>query len=174
MWRLVLLLLAPLAACAGSARSVGSVGATRAGLSCAPFARELTGVNLRGDAGSWWDEADGRYARVTTPEVGGVLVFQAVGRLPSGHVSVVSRVVDERRIEVIQANWSPRTLELDMPVIDVSERGDWSLVRVWWSPINAMGAHPYPTYGFILPPRRLGHDALAGAAENAAARAAGG
>ena len=168
MWRVLVLL--PLAACAG-----GSGAGTRiAGLSCAPFARELTHVTLRGDAASWWSQADGRYARQHTPQIGSILVFRTEGRLPSGHVSVVSQVRGEREIAVIQANWSPRTLERDRPVIDVSPRGDWTLVRVWWEPIGAIGSHPYPTYGFIVPPRPLGHDALASGAEAAAARAAGG
>lgn len=169
MWRAFLLLL-PLAACAGSAGS----GTRISGLSCAPFARELTGVGLHGDAGSWWAQADGRYARVNTPLVGSILVFRAADRLPFGHVSVVSRVTGEREIEVIQANWSPRALERDRPVVDVSPRGDWTLVRVWWAPIAALGSHPYPTYGFIVPAIRLGHDALAAGAGAAAMRASGG
>ncbi len=171
MWRLVVLL--PLAACAGGS-GTGGGGARIAGLSCAPFARELTHVSLRGDAGSWWAQSDGRYARQHTPQVGSILVFRPEGRLRSGHVSVVSQVRGEREIAVIQANWSPRTLERDRPVIDVSPRGDWTLVRVWWEPIGAMGSHIYPTYGFIVPSRPLGHDALAGGADAAAARAAGG
>lgn len=170
MWRCLLLL--PLAACGTSGS--GSSGTRMAGLSCAPFARELTGVSLRGDAASWWSQASGRYARQHSPEVGSILVFRSEGRLPSGHVSVVSRIVGEREIEVIQANWTPRTLERDRPVIDVSPRGDWTLVRVWWAPIDAMGSHAYPTYGFVVPARLLGHDALATGADAAAARAAGG
>jgi hypothetical protein len=37
-----------------------------------------------------------------------------------------------------------------------------------------MGAHVYPTYGFILPLSRTTHDTLAGAAGPAAVRASGG
>ena len=170
MWRVLLLL--PLAACAGTSDARDG-GVRLSGLSCAPFARELTGLPLHGDAASWWSQAEGRYHRQHTPQVGSVLVFQREGRLPSGHVSVVSRVVGERQIEVMQANWLPRTLERDRPVIDVSPAGDWTRVRVWWAPIGAIGSHPYPAYGFVVPPRPLGHDALAAGAEPAAARAAG-
>ncbi len=144
------------------------------GLSCAPFARALTGVDLHGAAASWWAQANGRYARVHEPEVGSILVLRAIDRLPSGHVAVVSRVLAPRRIEVIQANWVPHELERDQPVIDVSEENDWSLVRVWYPPVGAMGAHPYPAYGFIVPEARVGHDVLARNAVPAALRATGG
>ena len=170
MWRGLWLVL-PLAACSAAS---GDGGRRVAGLSCAPFARELTGLALRGDAGSWWAQADGRYARSHTPEIGSVLVFRPAERLPSGHVSVVSGVVGPREITVIQANWLPRTLERDRPVVDVSPRGDWTAVRVWWAPIGGLGTHSYATYGFVIPPAPLGHDALAGAADSAARRAAGG
>lgn len=167
MWRFLFLL--PLAACAGG--GAPQPGTRVAGLSCAPFARELTGVGLHGDAAAWWGEADGRYARQHTPEVGSILVFRTEARLPHGHVSVVSKILGEREIAVIQANWSPRTLERDSPVIDVSPAGDWTQVRVWWSPVGAVGQHVYPTYGFIVPSAPLGHDALAAGAGDAAVRA---
>ncbi len=150
------LLLCLLSACAG--------GRSYSGLSCAPFARELTGLQLYGDAAGWWQAAAGRYDRTALPKVGGVLVFRRGARLPSGHVSVVSRVRGPRRIDVIGANWVPGEVERDQPVIDVSEANDWSLVRVWYPPSRQLGSHVYSTYGFILPPAPLGHDALASAA----------
>jgi surface antigen len=131
-------------------------------------------VDLHGDADSWWAQADGRYARVSAPVVGSILVFQAEGRLPYGHVSVVSRVDVARSIAVIQANWVPGELDQDQPVIDVSRDNDWTLVRVWYPPVGAMGAHAYPAYGFIVPDLPAGHDALARAAPGAAQRAAAG
>ncbi len=168
-----LLLLGVLAGCAGAGRG-GSGDPRYAGLSCAPFARALTGIDLHGSAASWWRQADGRYARAQTPEIGGVLVLRASDRLPSGHVSVVSRVLDARSIEVIQANWAPGELERDQPVIDVSPANDWSVVRVWYAPIAAMGSSAYPAYGFILPATAFDHDTLARAAVPAAERAARG
>jgi surface antigen len=162
-----------LAACGGTQSRFG--GDPRyPGLSCVPFARALTGLALYGDAASWWAQADGRYARVHQPAVGSVLVLQAIDRLPSGHVAVVSRVVGPRRIEVIQANWVPNELEREQPVIDVSEDNDWSLVRVWYSPVGTMGAHAYPAYGFIVPDVVAGHHALARGAIPAALHAIGG
>ncbi len=48
----------------------------------------------------------------------------------------------------------------DEPVIDVSDNGDWSVVRVWWPPAGQMGVTDYPVYGFIRPDRPVGHDRL--------------
>ena len=169
-------LLLLLAACGSGERTGPNLAAAQSypGLTCAPFARALTGVALSGDAADWWAEASGRYARVSQPEVGGVLVFRRASRLHSGHVSVVSRVLDQRHIDVIQANWVPDELDEDQLVVDVSPHNDWTEVRVWYPPTNQMGTRAYATYGFILPPARLGHDALAGGAEPAARAATGG
>src|SRR5580698_10564741 len=103
----VLFLVLWLAACGSHERTGPNLAAAHSysGLTCAPFARALTGLALSGDAGDWWGRASGRYARTNTPEVGVVLVFRRGPRLPSGHVSVVSRVLDPRHIQVIQANW---------------------------------------------------------------------
>ena len=171
-----LLLLLALAACGSSARTGPNLAESHdyPGLSCAPFARVLTGLALSGDAADWWDEADGRYRRANRPEVASVLVFQRIDRLPHGHVSVVSRVLDARRIHVIQANWIPGELDEDQLIVDVSARNDWTEVRVWYPPTGQMGSHVYPTYGFIRSPVPRSHDALAQGAEPAARAALGG
>jgi surface antigen len=162
--RLAALLLATLLAGCGSPspRTGANLAASshHPGLECAPFARELSGLALYGDADTWWDEADGQYGRSNRPGVGSVLVFRRSGRLPAGHVSVVSRVLTPRQIEVIQANWVPDELDQDQLIVDVSERNDWTEVRVWYPPVNQMGAYAYPTYGFILPPRAATHEEL--------------
>src|ERR1700712_2091877 len=99
-FRLFPLLCLTLAAC-GSGGSGNYVGGTAA-VECAPFARALTGVSLSGAAADWWRQAEGRYPRTQQPEIGSVLVFQRSGRLPSGHVAVVSRVLSRRQIMVTQ------------------------------------------------------------------------
>ena len=124
---------------------------TSAAIECAPFARELSGIALYGDAYTWWDQAAGRYARGTEPVQGGVLVFRRSSRLPSGHVSVVARKVSDREIRVTQANWVHHRITRDEPVIDVSPGNDWSRVRVWWAPVRAIGSTVYAAYGFIAP-----------------------
>jgi surface antigen len=166
---LAVLLLTTLSACGSGAPVATAGGGPRMhGLTCAPFARELSGVALYGDAAEWWDAAAGRYRRSGVPELGSVLVLKREQRLPSGHVSVVSRVLGDRRIEVIQANWVPDELDVDQLVVDVSEENDWSVVRVWWPPVGQLGAHEYAAYGFIAPPGPATHEQLAQAAPVAA------
>lgn len=140
----------------------GYVGGTVA-LECAPFARALSGVNLKGAAADWWQEADGRYTRTATPLVGAVLSFRRTSRLPDGHAAVVTRLVSERKILVTQANWVRHRVTEDMPVIDVSAANDWSEVRVWWPPSGQMGSGHYPTWGFISPDQPISRDRLASA-----------
>ena len=170
----ILAVLTPLglAACGGGAGAPSAVvaerGAPYPGIDCAPFARELSGIALYGDAASWWDQAAGRYRRGSRPVLGAALVFQREGRLPYGHVSVVSRLIGPRQIQVTQANWVHGELNEDQLVVDVSERNDWTAVRVWWPPIGQLGAHEYPTYGFILPPIPASHDEIAQTAPIAA------
>jgi len=166
----VLLLLA-LAACASSAPAVGPRAGDYVGgsvpLDCVPFARALSGVRLRGAAADWWQQAGGRYARSNAPSIGSVLVFERTGRLPSGHVAVVSQVLGRRQILVTQANWVHHRVSTDQPVIDVSARNDWSMVRVWWPPSGEMGGSDYPTYGFIRADRPSSHDQLIAATPRA-------
>jgi surface antigen len=134
---------------------------------CAPFARALSGVRLSGAAADWWWEAQGRYHRSLEPVVGSVLVMQRSRRLPDGHVAVVSQVLSAREILVTQANWVHHRVTADQPVIDVSPRGDWSVVRVWWPPAGQMGVTDYVAYGFIRPVRRASHDELLAATPRA-------
>lgn len=151
--RWCLLLLGLLVSGCGSGPRVGSIGASSS-LECAPFARQASGIELYGEAYSWWDQAVGRYDRGQDPVPGGVLVFRRTGRLASGHVSVVRSVVSGRQITVTQANWVHRRITRDEPVVDVSPGNDWSAVRVWWAPTGALGTTVFPTYGFIAPPGR--------------------
>jgi hypothetical protein len=127
-------------------------------LQCVPYARIVSGVEIRGDALNWWGQAQDRYARGNTPKKGAVLAFRANGRMVLGHVAVVSKVLGERRILIRHANWSkPGAIEEDVLAIDVSDAGDWSAVRVWYSPSDQMGARTNPTYGFIYPAKAKLH-----------------
>lgn len=148
----VLLLALLVSACGNGTRTVPSGDAgISAAVECAPYAREVSGIQLYGQAASWWDQAEGQYARGTDPVPRGVLVFRPSSRLPSGHVAVVSEVVSSREIRVTQANWVHHRITGGEPVLDVSAENDWSAVRVWWAPSGAIGASTYPTYGFIAP-----------------------
>lgn len=120
---------------------------------CVPFARAVAELPIYGNAADWWTRAQGRYQRSSAPSVGSVMVFRRTQRLPYGHVAVVSRVLSERRIFLTHANWVPHRVSEDVLTIDVSEKNDWSQVRVWWPPTNQLGASAYPAYGFIQPNR---------------------
>jgi surface antigen len=117
---------------------------------CAPYAREISGIQIRGNANTWWGQAAGRYERGHTPQPGSVLAFEATRRMRVGHVAMVSRVVSEREVLLTHANWSRRGgIERDVRAVDVSAAGDWSLVKVWYGPTGALGTSAYPTRGFI-------------------------
>lgn len=171
---LAVLLLLALAGCA-SRPPPGTVAGLPE-LSCVPFARSLSGIELRGDAWRWWDAAAGRYERARSPAPGAVLVLARTPRLPQGHLAVVLRRIDARTIEVAHANWGSGRdkgrVESGVPVEDVSPRNDWSLVRVWYAPIGALGRTAFPAHGFILAPRRADPQVLRASVEVAARRAA--
>ena len=117
-------------------------------LQCVPYAREVSHIELSGDAFLWWAEAAGRYARGNTPMTGAVLNFRSIGRMPLGHVAVVTAVLGPRTILVTQANWVPGSITNDVTVQDVSPNNNWTDVRVELGDGAMMGS-VYPTYGFI-------------------------
>ena len=117
---------------------------------CAPYAREVSGIQLRGNANTWWGQAAGRYERGHAPKEGSVLAFAATRRMRVGHVAMVSKVVSDREVLLTHANWSRRGgIETDVRAVDVSDAGDWSLVKVWYGPQHDLGTSAYPTNGFI-------------------------
>jgi len=119
------------------------------GLQCVPFARALSSIALYGDAWRWWSEAAGRYDRGHVPRAGSVLSFRPNLRMPLGHVGVVTRVVGAREIEIDHANWAlPGAISRSVQVVDVSEKNDWTAVRVELGRSNYFG-QVYATNGFI-------------------------
>ena len=121
---------------------------------CAAFARVFSGIQIFGDAWTWWQKASGHYAKGFTPQTGAVLVFRPTGAMRLGHVAVVSQVLTDRVIQVTHANWSlingsRGQIEQNVTVVDVSPQGDWSQVKVWFDPRRDLGTTTYPTYGFI-------------------------
>ena len=124
---------------------------------CVPFARQASGIDIYGDAWTWWDQADGRYKRGHTPKVGSVVAFPRQARLRLGHVAVVSRVVERRVLMLTHANWSRRNgkrghTEQDVTLFDVSPSNDWSEVRVWYKDVTGLGGTTYAVSGFIYAP----------------------
>ncbi len=118
-------------------------------ISCVPFARADSVIDVFGNAWQWWEHAAGIYARGRAPEVGSVLSFRSIRHMRLGHVAVVSRIMGPREIEVDQANW-PRGsgVKRGVSVIDVSAGNDWTAVRVEIGDSGHYGS-TYPTNGFI-------------------------
>lgn len=121
-------------------------------LQCVTYARQVSDVQLSGNARDWWGNAAGTYARGQEPKAGAVLAFRASHAMPYGHVAVVSKVVDARHVMINHANWSrPGMVERGVMAVDVSAAGDWSEVRVWYGPTQSLGMRPSPAFGFIYP-----------------------
>lgn len=123
---------------------------------CVPFARAASGIQIYGDAWTWWDQADGRYERGDRPRVGAVIAFARQARLPLGHVAVVSRIVERRVLMLTHANWSRQNgerghAEQDVTLYDVSPDNDWSEVKVWYRDAAGLGGTVYQVNGFIYP-----------------------
>ena len=124
----------------------------RSTLQCVPFARQVSGIDIRGNAKTWWSQAEGRYDRGQAPREGAVLAMPGSGRMRLGHVAMVSKIVNDREILLTHANWSHRGgIERDVRAIDVSDKGDWSRVRIWYAGNGDLGTSSYPVSGFIYP-----------------------
>ena len=141
-------------------------------LQCVPYARQVSGIQIYGDALTWWDKAEGRYARGSRPKPGAVMSFRPHGNMELGHVAAVSRVIDSRTVLLRHANWSVINgrrgqIEDNVRAVDVSDSNDWSEVRVWYAPIGALGTTAWPVNGFIYPeaPGRIKAPKLAKAPE---------
>jgi surface antigen len=138
---------------AGAGTAILPVSVT-SGLSCVPFARMATGMEISGDARHWWNNAGGRYARGQAPERGSVLAFTSSGGMSRGHVAVVSRVAGPRTIHIDHSNWGGPGIRRGsvmrgVVVQDVSDRNDWTAVRVQVGHDSSSFGRTYPTHGFI-------------------------
>lgn len=140
---------------------------------CVPFARLVSGIQIFGDAWTWWSQAAGKYQTGFVPKEGAVLCFKPTGRMRLGHVAVVSQVLTDRVIQITHANWSlidgdRGHVEQNVTVVDVSPEGDWSQVKVWNDPSRNLGTTVYPTYGFIYQDAAAATSARITQAQNAA------
>jgi hypothetical protein len=123
-----------------------------AGLQCVPFARDASGIQIYGDANTWWVRAEGRYPRSSHPAVGSVMVVRGHNDPGRGHVSVVTHIDSSRLIRVDHANWlNNGEISVGVPILDVSPNNDWSEIRVWHIPGGHWGGRVYQAQGFIHP-----------------------
>lgn len=134
-------------------RNSGRVATARP-LQCVPYARMVSGIEVYGNGGQWWNRAAGLYSRGQRPEPGSVMAFRTSGRMPLGHVAVVSRVVGARHVLIEHANWAPPgarkgQITRDVSVVDVSPANDWTAVRVQVGSDPGAFGSVYATYGFI-------------------------
>lgn len=124
----------------------------RARLQCVPFARQEAGVEIYGNANTWWMQAEAAgYERAENPTEGSVIVLRGYATTTRGHVGVVREVVSDRMIIVDHANWlNGGEITRNVPVRDVSPNNDWSQVQVWHVPGRHWGARTYRVQGFIV------------------------
>ncbi|BCI67588.1 hypothetical protein AAJCM20276_22120 [Acetobacter aceti] len=120
-------------------------------IQCVAFAKAESAVEIRGNARDWWYKAAGRYARGSAPEVGSVLNFRPIRRMPLGHVAVVTNALNSRVITIDQSHWGQSGISRNVRVVDVSPDNDWSAVRVELSGQKGTFGSIYPTFGFIYP-----------------------
>lgn len=151
----ILLVFMIVVACAGSSESAGPYASyyrVPKPIQCVPYARDVSGIDLMGDAHTWWAKAGEQdYRRGRKPAKGSVLVLSKTNKLRHGHLAVVKRVVGPRDIDVTHSNWgssynSRSVVYKYMRVKDVSPKNDWTLLRFWNG--KSFGA-PYPASGFI-------------------------
>jgi hypothetical protein len=127
---------------------------------CVPYARAVSGIELYGDAWTWWARAEGKFTRAQTPVRGAVLVFARGEKLRLGHLAVVISIKNAREIETTDANWGSAAetrghVHDEQLIQDVSADNSWRQVRVWNRKAKVWG-RPYETYGFIYPPKAWG------------------
>jgi len=126
-------------------------------------------MEISGNGRDWWHNAAGRYARGQRPQTGSVLAWPGSGSMSSGHVAVVSRVLNARMIEIDHANWGGPgirrgTVMRHVKVMDVSDDNSWTRVRVQVGWTSENFGREYPTYGFIH--NRAANTTLAGASDD--------
>jgi surface antigen len=137
-----------------ASRSRNPAMGTAPGISCVPYVRQVTGMDIRGNGSDWWHNAASRYARDNRPVAGSVMAFPGSGGMRSGHVAVVERVVSSREVLIHHANWAGPgirrgSIMRGVSAIDVSETNDWTRVRVQVGNSGEAYGRVYPVYGFI-------------------------
>ena len=134
------------------------------------YVKSVTGMAIPGEAWSWWDGSNGRYARGHRPMPSAVLVFRQQQNLPVGHLAIVTKVLSPREVRISHADWASTwatrgRITGNVPVLDVSRTNDWTQVRLWYANSGTVD-RVYDTYGFVyggakpadqpLPPKEPG------------------
>jgi hypothetical protein len=128
-------------------------------LQCVPYARNRSGIGIYGDAYTWWDQSQGKYAHSSAPLSRSVMMLVGYAGPNRAHLAYVSAIVSRREIRIDHANWfNDGSVYRDDPVMDVSPDNDWSEVRVWNIRSNQWGTRTYLVRGFIGPGRATRDD----------------
>lgn len=131
-------------------------------MECVPYARAHSGVQIYGDAYTWWAKAAGHFERGADPKPGAILVLAGYAGPNRAHLAVVHDIVSSREIRVDHANWlNDGAIYVNDPVVDVSPANDWSVVKVWNVRSEAWGVRIYNVQGFIGPDTAAGTDQVA-------------
>jgi hypothetical protein len=150
-----------------SGARVGAIRRPPSPLQCVPFARQVSGISIFGDANTWWNKAAGRFERGNAPKEGAVMVLAGYAGPNHAHLAVVRELLSAREIKVDHANWfNDGQIYIGDPVRDISPDNNWSLVRIWNIRTNAWGTRDYPVQGFIGPGPDIGSAVVASAADN--------
>ncbi|MAS87275.1 MAG: amidase [Micavibrio sp.] len=158
LFYIALISLLTLSGCAGFAGRIASPSAYGqyhlSPTQCVPYARAKSGIQIYGDAYTWWQQASSRgYQRGQAPRQGAILSLSQTSKLRYGHLAVVKKIKASREITVTHSNWgdgpvSRRMVYKSMKVKDISPNNDWTMVKFWNPEIDAYGL-PYKADGFI-------------------------
>ena len=82
------------------------------------------------------------------------MAFRSSRGMSHGHVAVVRRVISPREVLIDHANWAGPGIRRgsvmqNVSVVDVSDRNDWTAVRVQVGHDASSFGRTYATYGFI-------------------------
>ena len=82
------------------------------------------------------------------------MAFRSSRGMSHGHVAVVRRVMSPREVLIDHANWGGPGIRRgsvmqNVSVVDVSDRNDWTAVRVQVGHDASSFGRTYATYGFI-------------------------
>lgn len=146
-----------LGGCAGESSETRSPVVTLSGASAriddVAYVKSVTGIAIPGEAWTWWDGSNGRYARGHRPMQTAVLVFRQQQNLPAGHLAIVTKVLSSREVRISHADWASTwatrgRITGNVPVLDVSRANDWTQVRLWYGDHGTVD-NVYDTYGFV-------------------------
>jgi hypothetical protein len=131
----------------------GTVSSPAFALNCVQYVRKVSGMDISGNGWQWWENASGVYERGHTPKENAIMVFDHTPSMEHGHVAIVSKILNSRLITVNHANWAHlRSLKghvnTGVMVQDVSDRNDWSSVRVMDQGTQSYGREN-PVLGFV-------------------------